>query len=246
MDISGPRHGDRDKDSLGDPLRMALGVCQAQRDSPRSPANKPSIDLEVLAQALHVSDQVVGRVGRQIGLRVADRGRAATAAALVELDDAVGGRVEPASLARVASTAGPAVQQDRGLPRRVATDQPMDLLALPHIEHALSVGLAGRIATGPGQRGYGFLTALIKRRARSNSSGVRRVGLPNVNPSMPISMKSWRMSAACSGVAGWNMTRRSGGIRSITVFAWPSFSTSTTGEPMVRVMLAGSRPSSSQ
>src|SRR2546430_8383440 len=202
MDVYGPRHGDRDKDGLGDPLRMALGVGQAQGDSPRRPANKPSIDLEVLAQALHVSDQVVGRVGRQIGLRIADRGRAATAAALVELDDAVGRRVEPASLTRVAATAGPAMQQHRRLPRRVATDQPMDLLAVPHIEHALRVGLAGRIANGPGQRGYEDLTALIKRRARSNSSAVPRVGLPNVKPSMPMSMKSFRISAACSGVAG--------------------------------------------
>src|SRR2546430_16144279 len=122
MDIYGPRHGDRDKDGLGDPLRMALGVGQAQGDSPRRPANKPSIDLEVLPQALHVSDQVVGRVGRQIGLRIADRGRAATAAALVELNDAVRRWIEPAPLAWIAATARAAVKQDPGLPLRVATD----------------------------------------------------------------------------------------------------------------------------
>src|SRR5438874_12622126 len=42
-------------------------------------------------------------------------------------------------------------------------------------------------------------------------------GIAEREPSMPMSMKSWRILEACTGVAGCNMTRRSGGIRSITV-----------------------------
>src|SRR5207245_11358266 len=119
---------------------------------------------------------------------------------------------------RVAAPAGSAVQQHRRLPFRVTADLPVHLLAVPNVEHALCVGLGGRITHGPRQRGYEFLTVLIRRRARSNSSGVCRVGLPNVNPSMPISIKSWRLSAASSGLAGWNRPPRSRAIRSLRVF----------------------------
>jgi hypothetical protein len=48
----------------------------------------------MLAQLLDVTDQVLGGVGVQAGAQVRDRRRAPSAAALIELDEAVGVRVE--------------------------------------------------------------------------------------------------------------------------------------------------------
>jgi hypothetical protein len=67
------------------------------RVTPAPAPQQPPPDAEVLAQPPHVRDQVVGRVGRQVGSGVAGvRGArgAAPAAALVELDDQVGLGIE--------------------------------------------------------------------------------------------------------------------------------------------------------
>jgi hypothetical protein len=64
MDVAGARHRDRDKDHLADPLGMTLSVGQAQCHAPGRATDEPPVDLEVLAEALHITDQMVSRIGR--------------------------------------------------------------------------------------------------------------------------------------------------------------------------------------
>jgi hypothetical protein len=76
---------------------VASRVRVEDRDGRVTPApapQQPPPDAEVLAQPLHVRDQVVGRVGRQVGGGVAGVRGAAPAAALVELDDQIGLGIE--------------------------------------------------------------------------------------------------------------------------------------------------------
>jgi hypothetical protein len=104
----------------------------------------------VLAQQLHVGDQVVRGVGGQVGGRVARVRAAAAAVALVEQDDPVALRVERAPLAVAAPRAGAAVHDERGLAFRVAADLPVDEVAVADVEQAVVVRLdRGIQATAP-------------------------------------------------------------------------------------------------
>jgi hypothetical protein len=92
-----PGHGHRREDQLADPLRIPLGVGQAERDAPGPAPHQPALDAEVLAQPFHVRDQVVGGVARKVGRGVASVGSAASGSTLVELDDQVRLGVEEAT-----------------------------------------------------------------------------------------------------------------------------------------------------
>jgi len=63
---------------------MGLSVGQRQRRAPRSTEQLPSLDAKALADALHVGDEVPGRIRVERGVRGGLAG-----AALVEQDDAV-------------------------------------------------------------------------------------------------------------------------------------------------------------
>ena len=92
---------------------MTLSVDQGERYAPRAPDHDPSVDAEVRAQALHVSDQVAGGVGRQVCVGVAGQGAAAPAPSLIEDDRPVAGGIEVPPAARGGRRARAAVQPDR-------------------------------------------------------------------------------------------------------------------------------------
>ena len=102
---------------------MRLRVGEAERRAPRAAEHQPALDAEVLAQLLHVRDQMPGRVVDQTGVRPA-----APAAALIEQHDAIGVGIEEAAGAIVAAGAGAAVHEHRGLARRVAAFLVVDLV----------------------------------------------------------------------------------------------------------------------
>ena len=94
---------------------MRLRVRERERAAPRPAEDEPAIDLEMAAQALHVGDEMPGRVGFERGMRAA-----APRAALIEHDDAVAGGIEEPPRIDVAAAAGTAVHEHRGLAARVA------------------------------------------------------------------------------------------------------------------------------
>ena len=136
VELLAAQREDAAQHEFGDALGMRLGVRQRERAPPRSAEDLPPIDAEVVAQALHVGDEMPRGVGREVGpglARVRDR---ESAAALVEQHDAVPrGVEEPAVHGR---RAGPrsAVQEHHGLALAVARDLPVDVLSVPHVEHA--------------------------------------------------------------------------------------------------------------
>ena len=67
------------------------------------------------------------------------------AAALVEEQHVVGGRVEDPTMIRVETAAWSAVEEDGGFAVRVADQFPVDALAVADVEHALLVGLDLRV-----------------------------------------------------------------------------------------------------
>jgi hypothetical protein len=102
----------------------------------------------VLAQPLHVGDQMLGCVVPHVGGGVAGLWGAAAAAALVEQDQLVTRRVEGPVPAAEEATARAAVHDDRGLAARGAADLPVHLVSVADVEHALVVGLGHWIALG--------------------------------------------------------------------------------------------------
>ena len=67
----------------------ASAYASAKRRAPRSSPQQPPLDAEVLTQPLHVGDQVGRRVRREVDDGFGGVRRAASALALVELDDQV-------------------------------------------------------------------------------------------------------------------------------------------------------------
>jgi hypothetical protein len=99
----------------------------------------------VLAQPLDVSDQVMGRVGRQVSAEVAGVRRAVAAAALIELDEPIAGRIELPPSAGPAAAARPAVQRHRGLAVRISGGLPVDTLPIADLEHTRGKRLDWRV-----------------------------------------------------------------------------------------------------
>ena len=99
-----------------DPLRVGLRVGQRQGRTPRAAEQHPFFNAQVFADALKVFHQIPGGVVFQAGVR-----GGATAAALVEGDDAIQIRIEIASALGVAAGAGATVDEyDRQSFRRAA------------------------------------------------------------------------------------------------------------------------------
>src|SRR6185295_5522392 len=75
---------------------------------------EPAVDLEVLAQALDVRDEML----RGVVLQLAER-RGAAGSALIEYDDTVVRRIEEAPVRRRRAGAGSAVEKEHRSPVRV-------------------------------------------------------------------------------------------------------------------------------
>src|SRR5665213_1242835 len=103
--IDRPRHRDRGENHLRDALWVLLGVGQRERHPPRTAPQQPPLDAEMFAQLLDVGDEVVRRVVLEAYRWIRDGRRAASATALVELDDAVRVGIEqPPAPGRTAAT----------------------------------------------------------------------------------------------------------------------------------------------
>ena len=122
VDLGLARQKDSAQNQRQSALRMALGVGQRQCRPPRAAKHHPAFDAKLLAQALHVVDQVGGGVVFDMAGR-----RAAPAAALVEQHCAPAQRVEKTSVRRPAAAARPAVEKHHRLairpPRLLEVDR---------------------------------------------------------------------------------------------------------------------------
>ena len=145
VDLRAPRRGDREEHDLGDSLRVLLGVRQRERRAPRPAGDEPAFDGEMLAQALHVRDQMVRGVAAHVRRRVARVRSASPASALVEQHCAVAIGVEAATHVGRAPRAGAAVHHHGRLAVRVAARLPVDEVAVAHVEQSAVIGLDGRI-----------------------------------------------------------------------------------------------------
>ena len=84
IDLLLAKEKDAAENEFRDAVGMRLGIGERKRRTPRPTEHLPALDAQVLADFLDVSDQVPGGVGLQGCVR-----RALSAAALVEVDDAV-------------------------------------------------------------------------------------------------------------------------------------------------------------
>ncbi len=92
--------------------------------APRPAEEQPPVDFEVPAQQLHVGDEMLGGVGREVDVGFARTRGAPPAAALVEQDDAVPGRIEEPPMPRGAARAGTAVHHQGGRAVGIAAGLP--------------------------------------------------------------------------------------------------------------------------
>lgn len=120
---------------LGHTSGVRLGVREPERAAPRAAEDLPLVDGKMLANALHVGDEIPRGVGLQASVR-----RASAAATLIEQHDAVRLRIEEATLLRVRSTAGAAVDENDGLALRVPRLFDVDFVHVGDAEAVRPVG----------------------------------------------------------------------------------------------------------
>jgi hypothetical protein len=124
---------------------VLLGVREAEGRSPRAAEQQPPLDAEQPSEFLEIPEQVLGRVGAEVDLRVGGVRRTAAGAALVEQHHPVRRGVEEASPPGPGARSRAAVEDDRRLPGRVAADLPMHEVPVADVEQPLLVRLDLRI-----------------------------------------------------------------------------------------------------
>src|SRR5262249_42128404 len=140
IDLPLAEQEDAAKYQLAHALRMSFRVREGERRAPRAAEDEPALDVEELAQPLHVLDEVPRRVVDERCMRAAP-----PAATLIEKHYTIAFRIEEASRARIAAGSGSAVHEDRGLAFRVAVFFVVDLVLGRHPKHPARVRLADRI-----------------------------------------------------------------------------------------------------
>ena len=115
---------------------VLLSIGERQRRAPGAAEDLPTIDADLAAQLLHVVDEMPGRILVQAGVR-----RRASAAALVEQDDAVARRVVIAAHGRIAATAGSAMHDEHGFAVALAALLVIEIMAARNSQPAVAVGL---------------------------------------------------------------------------------------------------------
>ena len=140
-----PGRGHAEHEHPADPLRMPLRVRQRQRHPPRPAAQQPLAHAEVLAQLLHVPEQVLGRVQAHVSRGVAGVRQAAAAVALVEEDDPELLRVKRPPASRRAPRPRAAVHDQRWHAIGVPAGLPVHEVPVTGVQQAGLIGLDIRI-----------------------------------------------------------------------------------------------------
>ena len=126
------------------------GCCCAYASASVTPHEPPETTQRSMprcaAQQLDVADQMLGRVGGQVGRGAVGQRPGPPAAALVEQHRPVRGRVEAAPDAQGGAGARPAVQPDRRRAGRVAHGLPVERVPVADVEEARLVRLDRRVA----------------------------------------------------------------------------------------------------
>ncbi len=120
---------------------MAFGVGKREGAAPGAAKHQPPLDPQLLAELLHIGDQVGSGVAGEVGVWVAGVGRAPAAVALIEEHDAIGARIEEPAPPGRAARAGAAMHHNGWLPRGVAASLPVDAVAVSHVEESVRVRL---------------------------------------------------------------------------------------------------------
>ena len=128
-----------DKDHLADAMRMPFGVSERERGPPGYPEYQPSLNAEVPTQEFDIGEQMAGRVGGEVGVRIAGMRRASSASALVEKDDPIKAGIEVTAHPRGAPGTRSSMQDQSGLAGRVAPGLPVHMVPIADAEHATIV-----------------------------------------------------------------------------------------------------------
>ena len=140
---SGRRHAEHEHPA--DPLRMSLRVRERQGHPPRPAAQQPLLHPKVVAQLLHVPQQVLGRVQAHVGRGVAGVRQAATAVALIEDDDPELLWVERPPVSNRATRPRAAMHDQRGHAIGVPAGLPVHEVPVARIQQAALIGLEIRV-----------------------------------------------------------------------------------------------------
>ncbi len=104
---------------------MHLGVGKRERAPPRAAENNPFFDVEMVAQGLHVGDQMRCRVIGQISVRTRT-----SRATLIKYNDAIMCRIEKSPMRRTRARARSAMQENDRFSVWIAGFFPIHLMAL--------------------------------------------------------------------------------------------------------------------
>lgn len=135
--------GDESEEETSDLLRVSVGVGQAEGRAPGESENEPAINAEVLAEMFDIGDEVRGGVGGEVSVRFFRERSAASAAPLIEEDDAEEMGIEEATLIWGTASAGSAVEEEGGEALGVTAAFPIDLMPVSHGEESGLIRLDG-------------------------------------------------------------------------------------------------------
>ena len=134
VDLTGTRHRHPDQDDSTHPLRMTFGPGQDQGGGPRPAVEQPPFHTQVLTERFHVRQKVFGGVVRHVGGGVSSTGHTVAAPALVERHDPKDVVVKRLVSVTRSPAAWPAMHDQNRSPCWVASDLPIDPVAVTDIE----------------------------------------------------------------------------------------------------------------
>ena len=146
--------------------RVVFGVGQRQRGAPRPTEQQPPVDLQEQTQGLDVAHEVRGAVGHQ------PRGwLRPTGAPLIEENDAVAPRVEPAPVVGRAAGTRTAMHEEGRCAAGVAALFPIHAVPVADFEPTLGMRQQRWVEARCGVVGSGALVQIVARSARGGVGG---------------------------------------------------------------------------
>ena len=122
-------------------IRMRLSVRKRERRPPGKAQDCPLIDTAQFAWCFNVGDQMGGCVGAEIRSWITCGWSAAAGTALIEQHSIEKLRVKKPPLTHRTPCTGTTMQEERGLPSRIAAAFPVNPVSTANIEHATVVWL---------------------------------------------------------------------------------------------------------